>query len=192
MEHGQLIGMATTLLAPIMFPKLFWRQKSDVKVLFYRIKKDSENPFIDEPTGVSIYDPDSQQYFHVDDVYDDESYEELCTLLLHLKQGCDKIYMATYDVENHELSFKLVMESFLEDNDMHIKFVDLKRMFYSINPNVPKVTYKDVLTYYNIAQMENKTLEFCVLFENLIEEFDINIRDDMEKLDSLYDSMNPL
>ena len=178
------------ICAPFVFPKVFFKEESVSKnrLLFYNVTKDSENPFLDEKVSVSLYDPDAQLFFAVEDVHDEESYKELCVLLNKLSQKYDNVFMVTYDIENREMAFKLSMELFL-DETKKFKFMDIKRLFYCIHPNVPKVMYNDILEYYNIPKMESKALEYCVVFDNVAKDFHMDYKTENGKLHALYKQM---
>jgi hypothetical protein len=183
----------TTILAPIVFPRLFWKKTDEkIKVVFYNIVKKSENPYIDEPTSISLYDPDDQLFFRVDDIYNNESYEELTVLLNRLCKTYDKLYLVTYDIENKEHSFKLITEEILENADICIRFLDLKVLFYSMHPLIPKIIYGDVLEYYRIPKLDCKVVEYCALFEQLVQDYDIDIKNDMFKINNIYKQVKPL
>jgi hypothetical protein len=178
---------------PFIFPKWFFRPESvcKCKILFYNIIRDSENPFIDEKTSISIYDPDKQLYYAIEDVYDDESYEEICEILKTLATKHDYIYMITYDIENKELCFKLCLQTLLEDMGK-FKFIDIKKLFYSIHPSVPKITYNDILEYYKLPKLESKSLEYCLMFDNIAKDQNIDFQKDEGKVMTLFKQVNPV
>jgi hypothetical protein len=187
------IIIITTILYPII-PKILWGARNDknIKVLFYNLTRESENPYMDEPTSISIYDPDTQVLFSVEDVYDDDSYEELVNILNDLSKQYTKVFFVTYDVENKDVCFKLILQDVLEDMPFKTYCIDLKRLFYAQHPYVAKITYKDILEYYRVPRLECKPIEYSAVFEQLILDYDINIRKDITRLDSIYKILNPL
>jgi hypothetical protein len=190
-----LACMASTIIAPVMFPKVFWKTTDGVKmkILFYHVSKSSENPYMEESIEISIYDPDEQQYYNMQDVSnDDDSYEELTNLITKLAAGHDEVYLVTYNIEYKETSFKLIMEEYFNDTSIQAKFMDLKQLFYYMHPQIAKISYRDILDFYRIQSLDNKALEYCMMMEHIVEDHDINIRKDMEKFRVLYNHVHPV
>ena len=157
-----------TIAAPILFPSIFWKNNDEkVRIIFYNVNKKSENPYFEEQTAISLYDPDNQLYFEVDDVYDNESYEEICVLLKDLSKSYDTIYLVTYDIENKEQSVKLILEDLFDDISTKIRFLDIKMLFYSTHPMVQKIVYNDVMDFYHVPKLDVRVIEYCALFDSL-------------------------
>jgi hypothetical protein len=182
-----------TLAGPMLFPKLFWKRKDEkIKILFYNVVKSSENPYVDEATSISLYDPDGQLFFKIDDINNDDCYEEMEKIFENLSKSFDTIYFVTYDIENKEHSFKLITEDILDNLNIKIRFLDIKMLFYSIHPMVKKIIYNDLLDFYTVPKLDCKVVEYCALFEQVIQDYDIDIRDDMTKMNNLYTQIKPL
>jgi hypothetical protein len=49
-----------------------------------------------------------------------------------------------------------------------------------------------MIEYYRVHELDSPTLNYCQLFEHLLEDYDMDIRDDMGKLTLLYNDMNPI
>jgi hypothetical protein len=191
-EYVPFIFIAT-IVTPLIFPKLFWKKKEEkIKIIFYNIVKKNENPFLDESMSISIYDPDDQLFFMIEDIHDNDSYEDITKLFERLSKSFDTIYFVTYDIENKEKSFKLTTEDILENLNINVKFLDIKLLFYSIHPLINKILYSDLLEFYHVPKLECKVLEYCAIFEQVIQDYDINIRDDMNKMKNLYKQIHPL
>ena len=194
MAYESLIMMATTIAAPIMFPRFFWKseRKPRIKTLCFDVVRDSDNPYIDEATSITLYDPDTRQQYFAKNIYDDACYEDICAVFEDIGQNYDEIYLITNDEKHAAHCFKVIMAYFIENHGLNIKFIDLKRLFYCLHPQVPNITYADMIEYYRVHELDSPTLNYCQLFEHLLEDYDMDIRDDMGKLTLLYNDMNPI
>lgn len=183
---------AATMAAPIIFPSLFWKKKhAGMKTLFYNVSRESENPYIDEPTSISIYDPDTQHHFKVHDIYEDECYEELCKLLTVVAGANELVYLATYDCEMKSVRFKSIMEEYLENSGKQYRFLDIKKSFYLVRPLISKISYMEMKEYYKVPRLDCKPLEYCAIFDQIMQDFDVNIDNDVEKMNLIYNHINP-
>jgi hypothetical protein len=100
--------------------------------------------------------------------------------------------MITYDIDNKEFCMKLMLEDFMDEHDVKIKFMNLKRLFYCTHQQVDKVVYNDILDYYRIPPLESKNVEFCIIFDNIAKDSGINDVTDLEKrIDNLYQELLP-
>lgn len=193
MEYTPYVCAAVISL-PILFPKVFWKDTEDnnIKLIFYNVVKSNANPYFEEPTSISVYDPDSQKYFVVDNVYDDESYEEFCNILLDMTKGYAHTYFVSYDIEYKEMCFKTIFEDFIDSNSIKARFMDIKQLFYSQHQSVDKILYDGLLEYYKVPKLNCKSIEYCVIFDQLLQDYDVNIKDNMSKLHILYNQLNPI
>lgn len=192
-QYVQTFAYIVAILLPFIMPNVFFKSRHDkVKLIFYNVVRSGDNPFPNEPTSISLYDPDAQQHFEVDDIYDNESYEQFCDMISKMTAEYTHIYFITYNIENKETCFKLIMEEFLECMPKKIRFMDLKKIFYSVHQNVSKIMYNDVLDYYRVPEVHCRSLEYCAIFDQLIQDFDINFKDDMSNIGVLYNIVYPL
>ncbi len=165
---------------------------SNPKILFYHFRKNTENPYYDEPTSISIYDSDSEIFLKCDDIHNDESFTEFCTVLKTLLDNMKQCYMITYDIDYKSIGFQNNMEDFIDHHKIKMHFMDIKQLFYYMHPLVGKIKYPDILEYYkiDIKHFRCKSLEYCAIFEQLILDFDPCIRQEMYKLHLLYNHLH--
>lgn len=186
---------AIILIVPFIIPRLFWKYRNDksVKIIFYNVVKESENAFIDEPTSISFYDPDDQVVFEVEDIYDDDAYEEVSKLLQNIGKKYQTLYLVNFnEVEHCDLAFKLIFEDILEDMNANLCFIDMKVLFYYLHQQVSTIDYNGIIGYYKIPKLDCPVIEYSAIFEQLLLDYDQLIRDDMGKLFVLYEQINPL
>lgn len=185
---------AAIITLPMLFPRIFWKNTDDdkIKFVFYNVVKKNANPYFEEATSFSIYDPDAQKYFVVDDIYDDDTFEEMCTILLDMTKGYSYVYFVTYDIEYKEVCFKTNLQELIESNNMNARFIDLKQLFYSQHIMFDKLVYNTLLEYYHIPKLNCKPIEYCAIFDQLLQDYDINIKDNLSKIHILYSQLNPM
>ena len=186
------------LVVPFLLPRLFWKQRRNkrVKVIFYDVDKASDNPFMEEPTTVAFYDPDEQVLIEATDIYENDSYDEICKLFDSISKTYDRLYLVTFDTDHKSLCFKVMLEDVLEGVIAHkckVCFMDIRTTFLHLHPVVPSIRYEEMMDYYKVPpHLDCPPLECCALFEQLILDFDVDIREDMGKLHALYLQTNPL
>jgi len=182
-------------LTPIMLPNLFFkstqkRQFREHKTVFYQVSKESENPFMDEPTSISIYDPDTQEHFSVNDIYDNASYEDMCEILDDITQGMKVVNLVSYDHDMKSSCFKCVMGDYIDNkDDVTYRFMDLKQMFYLVRPMVGDIDYERVKEYYKVPDLECEPLEYCAICAQIVQDHDAPTENEHEKLDVIYEQL---
>lgn len=186
-----LFGFMLTL--PWLMPKLFFKTKRSKqgKVLFYHITKESENPYIEEPTSMSIYDPDSQELFCVGDIHDNQYYSDLCDLLDERTKDKAMIYLVTLNANMQTDCLKSLLGEYFDTNGLtkEFRFLDIKQMFYSVSPLVNKISFDDMKDYYKVPELDCEPLEYCAVFEQIIQDHDVRIEDYWEKIDALWQQL---
>ena len=193
-EYYAPIVYGVFVMMPVLFPKFFWNIKTNetVKVLYYDVKKSGENPYSDGPAALSLFDPDDETHLEIDDIHDDDEYNTLCSWLTKTCNKHTHCFFVTYNENNNETCFKLMLEDVIEDLSTKVHFWDIKNMFYVLNPDITKVTYDGLLTSYQILDLECRAIEYCMLFNKLIHEYDPDIKNNMSKLMPLANEINPL
>lgn len=191
-EYLQTIAYVAIIFSPMLFPKFLFRKKeSNDKLIFFNLVRESDNPFMNEPTAISLYDQDEQKYFEVSDIYDNESYEEICAIINKMIEGYDNVYFVTYNIENKETCFKAIMEVYLEEIEKKLHFMDLKKVFYCIHQKVAKIQYSDMLEFYKVPRLNCKPIEYCALFDQLLKDFGAGAKE-KRGIHVLYDLIHPL
>ena len=176
--------LAAVAAAPFILPRLFRKSGKDVtashtpssrptKVLSFNVVKSSENPFLDESTSLVLYDHDDQHLYKIDNVHDNESFSELCRLMLHFvgSENNGTIYFVTYDTDFKMVTLKSTLHTFLEENNIDHYYIDLKQLFYNTHPLVPKIVYADVLSFYKVPKIDNHAIEYAMLFHHIMNDW---------------------
>jgi hypothetical protein len=196
-----LWAIAAIIGAPILFPRVFFRapqanndgedSSRTPKVLFFDVTKKHENPYLDQPTGVGFYDGDEEEYFNIDNIHDNEAFEEICNALAaHLPPEGSDLYLVTYDDECKVACLKSVFSEFFKDHDVEPKIIDLKQLFYYTHPAVPKIEYEGLVEYYKVPCLDKPVVEYIALFDQLIRDFDPNFHDNIEeRFVALYEQL---
>lgn len=186
-----LFGFILTI--PFLMPKLFFKSKKPTKgkVLFYQIIKESENPYIEEPTGISIYDPDSQELFYAADIYDSQHYDDLCHLLNDITKDKKIVYFVTLDTNMQMTCLKSLMGEYFDNNSTikEYRFLDIKQMFYMLSPLVSKISFDEIKDYYKVPELDCEPLEYCAIFDQIIQVHDVKIEEYWEKVETLWEQL---
>jgi hypothetical protein len=186
-----LFGFILTL--PFLMPKLLFKSKKQTngKVLFYHIAKESENPYIDEPTTISIYDQDTQEYYCLGDIYENEYYNELCNLLNKRTKNNKVVYLVTFDTNMQSMCLKSLLGEYFDNNSTvkEYKFLDIKQMFYMISPLVGKISFDEMKDYYKVPELDCEPLEYCAIFDQIIQDHDVKLDDYWEKVETLWEQL---
>ena len=190
-------ALLLALATPIIFPDFFFKRKnydswkeSNCKMIFFDIEKESENPYTDEPTRVSLYDPESQELFTALNIYNDDHYEELIQVVEDLTKGKKTVYFITFDDRLQSSCLKSLLGEFLDaHSDIEFKFIDVKHMFYMTLPRIPQMSYDDMKDYYRVPELECRPLETCAVMEQVIEDHEVKIENKWDKIAFMYEEV---
>lgn len=185
------------LAVPMIFPDVFFKRKnyesyknSKNKMIFFDVRKESENPFTEEPTEVRVYDPETQELFTAMNVYDDDDYEGLIDFLKEVTRGKDMVYFVTFDDGLQVSCFKSLLGEYVTNSDeKEFRFLDTKHLFYAARPFVPQVSYDDVREYYRVPELEYRPLETCAIMEQILEDHEVKIDNRWDKVSFLYEEV---
>lgn len=185
-----------------MFPSVFWRKVGDESggdasasktdkdtpvVMYFTVGKKTENPYGNDATSLALYDEEDEHAYNIHDVYDNEAFAELCTMLKSRIGESKVVYLVTYDNDFKVASLKTILGDFFDEIDVEGRYVDLKQLFYCIHTDVPKVLYSDLTQYYRVPSLENRPIEYAALFDQLIRDYDPMIEDHYKDgLEAIY------
>jgi hypothetical protein len=182
---------------PVIFPDLFFKRKNydswkdtKCKMIFFDVEKESENPYTDEPTRVSLYDPDSQKLFTALNIYNDDHFEELLDVVENMTKGKNTVYFITFDDQLQSSCLKSLLGEFLDThNDIEFKFMDVKHMFYMTLPRIPHMSYDDVKDYYRVPELDCRPLETCAVMDQVIADHEVKIDNKWDKIAFMYEEV---
>lgn len=183
-------ALLLALAFPVVFPDLFFKRKnysswkdSNCKMIFFNVEKESENPYVEEPTCVSLYDPDTQELFTALNIYNDDHYEELIEVVENLTKGKKTVYFVTFEDRLQTSCMKSLLGEFLDSHsEVDFKFIDVKHLFYMNSPRIPKMSYEDIKDYYSVPELECRPLETCAVMEQVILDHEVKIENKWDKV----------
>jgi hypothetical protein len=174
-EYYVTLFCAGVVALPILFPKVFWNQndKKTTKVVYYNISKFCDNPFADEPTRVTLYDPDTKSTVLAQNIYDNDQYDQVAALLESYGKTYDHLFFVTYEITNKSTCFKLLFEDIFEQYKGKPAFFNLRNAAYALDTSLPHIKYEELLDHYDVPKSKDRTHEYCAIFEKMIENYDV-------------------
>jgi hypothetical protein len=66
----QIFTFVAIVITPFLFPNIFWKNSDKkIKLVYYNIVRESDNPYMDEPTSISFYD-DTRGSWVINNIYE--------------------------------------------------------------------------------------------------------------------------
>jgi hypothetical protein len=186
------IALGTVIGASWLFPNLFWKKKirnSDINIIFFDIEKDSENPYLVEPTVVTMYDLRKQLVYSANTKGADT--------INDIEQLAGKIandHSIPIFVTCDDNGFKRAcLKSMLADTEglEDLRVMDIKSLFYYVKQEVPSVSYEDMLEFYQLAPT-NTIVDYADLFTHIASDFDPNTMLNLSYVCEIYEELKRL
>jgi len=185
--------MLAVVAAPFVFPSYFWKKTSnddnDINVVFYEVNKNSENPYLKEKTVVCLYDLNREMVYSTSSTKNETSAsDELSQIVKDIFKASKKVFFVSYD---DGLSKEVFLKNLVE-NSSSLNTINIKQLFYFVHDNVPDINYDKILEYYKIEKKEfgnAECIEYSEVFSNLIQDYDMNIHNEMHKLSYMHEEM---
>lgn len=182
---------------PCLFPSVFFRKagrsesRAEPKLIYFEVHKPSENPWMDQPIGVSVYQEDTERYAILPNAHDDEAFDEMRGMLFKSISDRDaQVYFVTYDEAYATVCYKTLFEDLFEELEIEPRFIDLKQLFYYTHPSVEKIEYDDLREYFRVPDLSHRVVEFSAVLHQLLEDLGPNNEGLGEKLSLAYAQIN--
>jgi hypothetical protein len=176
-----------------LFPNLFWRKKvknSDVNVIFFHIERDSENPYTDEASVITMYDLRKQLVYTADVSNDDVTSNELGSLVSKILEDHSIPIFVTFDDNGFKracLKNMLVDIEGLED----VRIMDIKSMFYYTKQDIHSISFDEILEYYNLKPTHT-VVDYADIFTHIALDYDPSIMHHLSKVCEMYEELKLL
>ena len=176
-----------------LFPSMFWRKSvknSDVNIVFFEIERDSENPFLREATKVTMYDLRKELVYTASNASTAETSDELERLVYNIISTTPVPIFVTFDDTGFK---KACLKHMLQDVEgaADVRVMDIKTLFYYTNPNVPRITYDEMVEYYSMT-LTNIVVDYANLFTYIALDYNPNIMHQLGKINDMYEDIKQL
>ena len=186
LQHFTPVLLVLFGIAPFfVFDFLFKKRNVPPKVIFFCIKKLSDNPFYGDETEISLYDADIGEInnYSFEDPEDHTNYKKISKYLGALQMKHDKVILVTCDkLDMHlDLVFKYTLNKYMSfDYDDYI-FMNLKTMCYFAFMNIDYVSFDDIFPFGEDTDNLPPVLKYEKFFRSLCKDigFDPTNVDDM-------------
>ena len=120
------------------------------------------------------------------------SYYDLSKILTKIIDDADIVYFVTY-VDPFQQYKHVVIRNLVGVLDApDIKIIDLRQLFYLINPKVPTMDYDRIREYYGITKNQNRYVEYIELLDRMTHDFDVGGSDISDIPSLAIDHFDPM
>ena len=99
---------------------------------------------------------------------------EIRDVLQEIINDTNTVYFVTFNEDDAPYKHVFIRGLFTSMDACDINVIDLRQLFYYLNPTVSYASYEDVLMFYSLPKQAFRHMEYIALFDRMIQDFIVN------------------